>query len=186
MTQFWSRLLPLVLMANLSCVHDGMTSVPTPAPASVTAMRTNDNVPLAWKVRVRVAIEPKADATWGSEIVAALMFWNAIVGRELLTVVDITGSPDLIVVIDALPDNHAGVTMAWYHPITGEIGQAAIAIDERVRKDSAYRVIIHEFGHALGLAHDEDDPQSVMYPTAADGAWFLRENDATYIFDAYN
>lgn len=182
MTHIRAQLAVLLLFCGFSCAHEAVIE---PVPP-VTAMRTSDNVPLAWKVRVRVAVDPTARAVWGAEIDASLMFWNAVVGRELLTLVEMSEAPDLIVVIDALPDNHAGVTMAWYHPVTGEIGQAAIAIDEKVRKDSAYRVIIHEFGHALGLAHDDDDPQSVMYPTANDGGWFLREDDATYIFDAYN
>lgn len=32
----------------------------------------------------------------------------------------------------------------------------------------AYRVGFHEFGHCAGLAHDPDDPSSVMYPFSAD------------------
>ena len=31
----------------------------------------------------------------------------------------------------------------------------------------AYRVGFHEFGHCAGLAHDPDDPSSVMYPFSA-------------------
>ena len=32
----------------------------------------------------------------------------------------------------------------------------------------AYRVAVHEFGHCGGLAHDPDDPSSVMYPFSED------------------
>ena len=40
-----------------------------------------------------------------------------------------------------------------------------------------YQVVLHELGHAIGLAHDEDNPAAVMYPTVGSGNRQLSPDD---------
>jgi hypothetical protein len=73
-------------------------------------------------------------------------------------------------------EQHKASTRHKYDPKTGEIGSAIIEFC--TDQNDAYRVMLHELGHVLGLAHD-DLKSSIMhskldrrsqYPTAEDVA----------------
>jgi len=131
----------------------------------------DDSVPMNY----RVAIQRAADT------------WNTLIGQEVFTF-DITAREDftIIPVISGDPANETALAYTKLRLIevgTGRIASLMILVRSGLpyRIDTLERVLFHEFGHALGLAHDEHDPLSVMYPNITKSSLVVRNADIRYV-----
>lgn len=73
--------------------------------------------------------------------------------------------------VDKIPnaDREIGLTNTYFKPSTNKITKAEILIAEKtasgrqLNNDAVYTLMLHEIGHALGIATHSNDPASVMY-----------------------
>jgi len=52
-------------------------------------------------------------------------------------------------------------------------------------QSTVFQVLLHELGHALGLAHNTADATSIMYPTAGSANQYITSADATALRTVY-
>lgn len=119
---------------------------------------------------VRVYLDSSVDA-WEGIIDAGLVWW----GGGLFTRTSTRAEADVIIATEPTMWNRA-VTLLRFDPQTCRINDALILFP-LVPGSSAMHMVIHELGHALGLAHD-DDPASIMFPTVHSPTLSNEDRDA--------
>jgi len=89
------------------------------------------------------------------------------------------------VLFDVLPTGATvgGTTDLRWDERTGELLSAHVQIDRLIRGEQLITVIRHEFGHVLGLDHD-DKKNSVMHPRASQRDVDFTDNDKERITKA--
>jgi hypothetical protein len=94
--------------------------------------------------------------------------WNREVGREVLKRVEQEGSARIQVTWGGIePDKaHPGGSTTHTGGPDGPTG-AKVVLSNPSDVHAVYRYAAHEWGHVLGLAHDEA-PRSIMYPVQPD------------------
>lgn len=128
---------------------------------------------------VALAIDGSADH-WRDLIDSAVTWW----GPQLLRVVGEDEPADIVVV--AHPDmvgraeTRLNIDVLTCRAVSGLVLMPAVPDAEW-----GARMMVHELGHVLGLAHD-DDPRSVMYPTVADNIFVATDADRTRLRLRYN
>jgi len=101
------------------------------------------------------------------KFVAAMTWWNRRLGNQTFLVVETMG---LRVMVEPGQGDFALRTN-----FVDDQDIVLILVDEDAR--NLLRGVCHEFGHVLGLAHDPDDPGSVMYPTIPEGSFRVTDRD---------
>lgn len=94
-------------------------------------------------------------------VLEAIAHWNVLLGQEMFAVTEDEKSADILVMDSEMPSFWAGATR---HFVAGGELKAVVLLSGSVTESDAMRVFVHEFGHALGLAHDRDR-MSVMAPS---------------------
>lgn len=78
----------------------------------------------------------------------------------------------------------AGYWRGKYYPSTSELCYGLLTISPNVKPRNISKVFIHELGHSLGLAHDEVDKRSIMYPTVyTDYPQYIMPDDGHAVID---
>jgi hypothetical protein len=104
----------------------------------------------------------------------ARMAINAAIGRQVLDFgTALPGAMNLnrllrghmAIVAGAFSEGAAASTSHKWHPDTGEILSAMIGVELILEQGMADGIMQHELLHVLGLTHDNDDPDSIMYPS---------------------
>lgn len=94
-------------------------------------------------------------------VVKAVGLWNSEIGAVFKRVDKPTDAIVMVTWGSVPKEGHSG----GFTSHTGQIGPtgAQVVITEPSDIHAVYRYAAHEFGHVLGLAHDEA-PRSIMYP----------------------
>lgn len=112
---------------------------------------------------------------------AAVEGWNRILGFRALTIRKYTplrlpiDSPErgqISVAERELGENEYQVRLYGSarnrFSSVGLMRYVRISLDPGIPTEAQLPVLIHEFGHALGLRHDEESPYSIMFPSIDD------------------
>ena len=107
----------------------------------------------------------------------AVLAWNTAVEREFIVInTDVYNRPVShergsihIRTID-LEDTHPGQkklgdARRTISRSTGVVRSVLVRLDTDITDTYLVPTITHELGHALGLSHDDNSPQSIMYPS---------------------
>lgn len=172
----------LVLIASVCCYHNKVPKT-APQPRDPHLLKTSMGRSYNWKVVLRVKVESTAQELYENEIDSAMLLWNKIAGRSLF--VRTSTAPNIHVIASILEGNLAGETGCWIIEETGEINHSVVQLDPFVHPLARFRLVVHEFGHVLGLAHDEDDKESVMFPIGVEAPWKIRAEDIRYVHEQY-
>lgn len=117
------------------------------------------------------ATEKETDETWES-----LYTYNELFNMEIILKNEDYPNTRIYAALKRLP----GSTLAWSFLANNNCSfKAQQAYDSLVSwasKILRWGTVRHEVGHALGLIHTPNDPESVMYPQMR-GQWELNETD---------
>jgi hypothetical protein len=186
-----------------------------PMKASAFALKTTESgVPVRWQQsRVELRIDPRLEEAFGAEAVkrAAVVAgdaWRGLAHAPDVIIADGAPAPydagkrnNGIYLLTDWPYDHDQVAMTVTSYTTyGEI----VGVDILVNGERAFKmlpepsngaaqhdlaaVLTHEVGHALGLAHSEEDPDATMYPHIRAGETHQRSlstDDEAAIEEAY-
>lgn len=140
-----------------------------------------------------VLIDDQMDDTHQEAVFRAVLEWHDVLGFDVFdpAVVDFSEPAErthgiLAVSIRELGSNSRGELLGlhegMYHPDSPHKLAANLWFDTDAEDHDLERIMIHELGHALCLAHDEDDPRSIMYwsATARTYQWIMPD-DALWV-----
>ena len=104
-----------------------------------------------------------ADPALAYPVQQSISVWNEWLGFEALRFAFNDTDPDIVITyLGRVPDpNLAGLTM-FQKTADGKM-HSMIGITSLGRHSPT--TYIHEIGHALGLAHDPENPRSIMHPS---------------------
>lgn len=126
----------------------------------------------------------------------AVLAWTDVAspGVPSFRFVDDHGDADIPIVWAEKPDGAWYIAFCSYHTrprrnlfdvehllVTGRWGGGAVATTDQI-----HEVVLHEMGHALGLAGHSNHPGDIMYPSISiDGTRRLSERDRTTLRELY-
>ena len=168
----------IILMISPGCA--ATMPVPRVASPSMELLTTSTGARYHWRLtesqRIKVILNKNnLSNSYLIAIQQAVRFWNNKIGKDVL-VIRFTGEidfiPGAISIYRAQLDseqtaggpNLVGQTVLGGDKDTGEISGAVILLDASLLPEHVAPTVIHEIGHALALAHDEDDENSLMFP----------------------
>lgn len=149
-------------------------------------------LPLYWALNqypLTLVIRPEIPTELRTRIVMAANVWNLVVGYTIFEIgpdrLTELSSRNTIVITGPLSesfgDHTLGLTSLGANVMSGVIQHAQMELLTNLSGPKAFQIALHELGHALGLAHDHEDPLSVMYPYYLTDKAILRENDIQYV-----
>lgn len=122
---------------------------------------------------LEVRVDSSMDPRYIQGTQAAVDHWNSLVGRRFLYVTlhegDVWERANSIDVRERNLGRSTRDRRVWglNSPTVGGDGRiirSLVEFDEGLPDDAIFEIALHEFGHALGLQHDEEDRDSIMFP----------------------
>ncbi len=119
---------------------------------------------------IRVVMPQDIPPQYRNAVVQGILYWNTITDRNIFVIVEGGGEPSLdiapgsvLVVFSTLPIGYLGVTWDDADIFTGYVDNSLVIFNAfQYSESEMWKTAVHEFGHVLGLEHD-DDIRSVMY-----------------------
>jgi len=140
-------------------------------------MHTFAGAPEHWNdFPIQVSADPNMPREYLEETEQAVRVWNSLVGYEfllfdarLLPLKPATHGRIIVTMISlgiSVQTNTRllGEAVVTCDAATGSIKHAAVHLDTDLPSEQLQIVIIHELSHAIGLAHDEHNRGSTMFP----------------------
>lgn len=128
---------------------------------------------------------------WWYDVYVAAEYWNTMMRQRMfifdVSVADIMFNRQNMTFIYIQPGDPAKnpYTRIIFDHATGEIQNAPIFLPPNVRYELRLRVAVHELGHAIGLAHDPGNDESVMHPYALFGPFEITKSDRASLASWY-
>jgi hypothetical protein len=120
---------------------------------------------------IKVYIDTRDPIEFQEGMETAASIWNLTLGLDLFEPVKVdfgkttvTGSCGWVASQVVHDLSTSGLWRGEYYPGTSEICFGWVYIQPDIKKNNIIKIFIHELGHSLGLAHDEGDKRSIMYP----------------------
>ena len=141
---------------------------------------------------IPVILDDSIQPSERTEIVEAMREWNRILGRRILRLERERTRRDhgsfFVTKKDLSHDQQAcngqvfyAFTLRWFSTESRpEQNHAEIQINTAARSPSLYKVMVHEFGHAFGLVHDQNR-ESIMYGYLLATDWLIEPEDVQFV-----
>jgi hypothetical protein len=115
----------------------------------------------------------------------AVTMWNFRVGTNVLSSIEMNFLEDLpkgcgwIAAVQVTEQGSAGLWRGVYKDGTSKMCNGQVSVRNGVNDHNITKLFMHEIGHAFGLAHDQGDRRSIMYPTVyTDFPQYIMPDDA--------
>jgi hypothetical protein len=136
--------------------------------AKKISLTTEDNKPLVWPGHLLPLLVTYRDPRFAHALTAAAHWWNVQLGRLMFIVVqeEASAAPEEwtvgVIGVQIGPGTLTATRIRWTEE--GAFRAGPIVVGEMVPTVFLIDALKHELGHVLGLAHDEDDTESIMAP----------------------
>lgn len=149
---------------------------------------------------IRVYIDSDIEESKKQEIISAIEQWNSIIGFDVFSWT--TSNLENYIFYGQIrePERNniyvlqtelgldiddreiLGLTSNYVEPgRENYMRSSMVQFDEELAIDDLYYVALHEFGHVLGLKHDQNDISSLMYPYVLSSFGIIKPEDLLYI-----
>ena len=167
----------IILMMTSSCAST--MPIPRSPIFSTELLTTSTGARFHWvlteKQRIRVLIGVDTTDTYLTAVQIAVRYWNDRIGKDVLVIdysTEFASVPKAISICRVNLDSYEspagprllGQTFLGGDKDIGEISGVIILLDVGLPDEFIDTTVTHELGHALALAHDNSDENSLMFP----------------------